>query len=447
MSTSYRDTRVTVAGAGLGGTLAATMLAQLGFEVELFERRADLRASQAERGRSINLAVSARGIHALEQVGLAQEILEHAIPMRGRMLHQADGTTSYLPYSASGKEAIWSFSRTGLNQALLDAAERLPNLSLRFRHRCTDADLATGSATFLDEATGQTFENHNAFLVGADGAFSAVRRAMQRLDRFDYRQDFLSHGYKELTIPARSGGGFALDPHALHIWPRGSFMMIALPNRDESFTCTIFWPFEGPDSFAELVTPGRVRAFFERHFADAVPLMPTLIEDFLSNPTSSLVTVRCAPWYVSDKIVLLGDAAHAVVPFYGQGMNASFEDCVVLKECLVQHELDFGAAFRTYFARRKPHVDALAELAIGNFLEMRDKVASRWFRGRKHLEHLLQRLLPFWYLPLYDMVSFTRIPYGDAVARARHQDRTVLGAALGLGLLLASAALLFGVLR
>jgi kynurenine 3-monooxygenase len=262
-------------------------------------------------------------------------------------------------------------------------------------------------------------------IVGVDGAFSAVRRSMQKLDRFEYSQSYLAHGYKELTIPPATDGSWQMEKNALHIWPRKSFMMIALPNPDGSFTCTLFWQFEGQPSFATIRSDEEVRRFFGEEFPDAVPLMPQLCEDFRENPTGALVTIRCAPWFYEDKVALLGDAAHAVVPFYGQGMNAAFEDCVVLDECLSAFPNDRRKAFGEYFERRKQNADALADLAVQNFVEMRDKTASRLFRTKKKLDHTLEGWLPGVYLPLYAMVTFSRIPYAEAAERARRQDRIV----------------------
>jgi kynurenine 3-monooxygenase len=280
-------------------------------------------------------------------------------------------------------------------------------------------------------------------VIGVDGAFSAVRKSMQsEIAKFRYDESYLAHGYKELTIPPGADGSWQMEKNALHIWPRKSFMMIALPNPDGSFTCTLFWEFEGPRSFATTKTDDNVRRFFNEEFPDAVPLMPTLLEDFRQNPTGSLVTIRCAPWYYRDKVCLVGDAAHAVVPFYGQGMNAAFEDCVVLDECLEKFPDNRERAFAEYFERRKENADALADLAIGNFIEMRDKTASKTFRAKKKLDHALEATLPGIYLPLYTMVTFTRIPYSTAARRARIQDAIVLGALLGLAIIVAAAGVM-----
>jgi kynurenine 3-monooxygenase len=268
-------------------------------------------------------------------------------------------------------------------------------------------------------------------VIGVDGAFSAVRGAMQRqLKRFEYNESYLAHGYKELTIPPAADGGWRMQKEALHIWPRKSFMMIALPNPDGSFTCTLFWEFKGPRSFATITTDDAVRRFFEEEFPDAAPLMPALLKDYKENPTGSLVTIRCAPWFYRDKVALVGDAAHAVVPFYGQGMNAAFEDCVILDDCLARSPDDRERAFAEYFLRRKQNADALADLAVRNFIEMRDKTTSRFFRAKKKLDHFLEGALPGLYLPLYTMVTFTRIPYAEAARRARRQDRIVYASAI-----------------
>jgi kynurenine 3-monooxygenase len=434
---SPEQPRFTIVGAGLAGPLLACHLARAAYAVDLYEKRPDPRTGEQDAGRSINLALSLRGIDALRAVGLADEVLRDAIPMRGRMMHGRTGRLTFQPYGKDDSESINSVSRAGLNVTLLNAAEQHPSVRCHFRRRCTGIDLHTTRLELIDEATGEMAQLPCERVVGADGVYSAVRAAMQKHGRFDYSQEYLTHGYKELTIPPGPHGQFLLEKHALHIWPRHSFMMIALPNRDGSFTCTLFYPFEGPNSFAALRTDDDVTRLFEEAFPDAVPLMPTLEEDFRNNQTGPLVTVRCRPWHVDGRVVLLGDACHAVVPFLGQGMNAAFEDCTVLGECLKQHAPDWERAFRAFEERRKQHTDALAGLCVENFLEMRDRVSSRAFLLRKKAEVFLHRLFPLWYLPLYTLVTFTRTPYADAVRRARRQDRvvqTVLGVLLVLAL-------------
>jgi kynurenine 3-monooxygenase len=430
-------------GSGLAGGLLAAYLGRRGYDVDLYERRADPREGNIVGGRSINLALSTRGIHALEQLGIADDVLKHAIPMRGRMIHDKSGDLHFAPYDVDPNKHINSIGRASLNTTVIEAAQRYPNVRVHFNHRCTDVDIDSGTAHLLNTETDTTgssvvagvppaIAKHHAIearadaVIGVDGAFSAVRQSMQKkLAAFEYDESYLAHGYKELTIPPATNGSWRMEKEALHIWPRKSFMMIALPNPDGSFTCTLFWEFEGPRSFATTKADADVRRFFEEEFPDAVPLMPKLLEDFRTNPTGSLVTIRCAPWYYKDKVALVGDAAHAVVPFYGQGMNAAFEDCVVLDECLKEFPDNRERAFAEYFSRRKENADALADLAVENFIEMRDKTASRKFRAKKKLDHLLEGLLPGIYLPLYTMVTFTRIPYAQAARRARCQDRII----------------------
>ncbi len=431
-------------GSGLAGGLLAAYLGRRGHEVDLYERRADPREGNIVGGRSINLAISTRGIHALEQIGIAKEALRYAIPMRGRMIHDRSGALHFTPYDVDPQKCINSIGRAALNTTVIQAAQRYPNVRVHFDHKCTAVDLDTPVAHL--ETANRTVTATADAVVGVDGAFSAVRKSMQRkIANFQYDESYLAHGYKELMIPPAPNGSWRMEKNALHIWPRQSFMMIALPNPDGSFTCTLFWEFEGPCSFATTKTDDDVRRFFGEEFPDAVSLMPTLLDDFRDNPTGSLVTIRCAPWFYRDKICLLGDAAHAVVPFYGQGMNAAFEDCVVLDECLQNSPQDRERAFAEYFHRRKENADALADLAIGNFIEMRDKTASRAFRAKKKLDHLLEGLLPGVYLPLYTMVTFTRMPYATAAKRARFQNGIVYSSLVGVGILV--FLLLIGLFR
>src|ERR1700719_444329 len=378
-------------GSGLAGGLLAAYLGRRGYEVDLYERRGDPREGNMVGGRSINLALSTRGIHALRQIGIAPEVLEHAIPMRGRMIHEKSGALHFAPYDVDPNKHINSIGRAALNTTVIEAAQRYPNVRVHFNHRCTDVDLDVPAAQLLNTSTNQLLQSSGEAVIGVDGAFSAVRQSMQKqIAGFDYDESYLPHGYKELTIPPGPDGSWRMEKNALHIWPRKSFMMIALPNPDRSFTCTLFWEFEGPRSFATTKTDDDVRRFFDEEFPDAVPLMPNLLDDFKNNPTGSLVTIRSAPWHYKDKVALVGDAAHAVVPFYGQGMNAAFEDCVVLDECLAQFRDNRERAFAEYFVKRKENADALADLAVDNFIEMRDKTASKIFRAKKKLDHALE---------------------------------------------------------
>src|SRR5437773_3090097 len=423
-------------GSGLAGGLLGAYLGRRGYDVDLYERRADPREGNIVGGRSINLAVSTRGIHALEQLGIADDVLRHAIPMRGRMIHDKSGTLHFATYDVDPKKCINSIGRAALNTTVIEAAQRYPNVHVYFTHKCTEVDLDSAVAHF--ETVNEAVTARGDAIIGVDGAFSAVRNSMQlEIANFQYYESYLAHGYKELTIPPGPGGSGQMERNRLHTWPRKSFMMIALPNPDGSFTCTLFWEFEGPRSFATTKSDDEVCDFFREEFPDAVPLMPNLLEDFKTNPTGSLVTIRCAPWFYRDKVCLVGDAAHAVVPFYGQGMNAAFEDCVVLDECLAEFPQDRHRAFAEYFQRRKVNADALADLALGNFIEMRDKTASKTFRAKKKLDHFLEAALPGIYLPLYTMVTFTRIPYAEAARRARLQDRIVYGSLAIVVLILA----------
>jgi len=447
-------------GSGLAGGLLAAYLGRRGYEVDLYELRADPREGNIVGGRSINLALSTRGIHALEQLGIANEVLQHAIPMRGRMIHPAGAGRApiFVPYDVDPKKCINSIGRAALNTTVIEAAQRYSNVRVHFNHRCTDVDL-TEAVAYLETSSveaavsaanprPQVIEARGDAVIAVDGAFSAVRQSMQKkLENLEYDESYLPHGYKELTIPPAPDGSWQMEKNALHIWPRKSFMMIALPNPDGSFTCTLFWEFEGPRSFATTKTDDEVCGFFREEFPDAVPLMPTLLQDFKDNPTGSLVTIRCGPWFYKDKVALVGDAAHAVVPFYGQGMNAAFEDCVVLDECLEKFPDNRERAFAEYFVRRKENADALADLAIENFIEMRDKTASKTFRAKKKLDHLLEALLPGIYLPLYTMVTFTRIPYAEAARRAQLQDRIVYGTLIAAVILIVSLLVHFAAKR
>src|SRR5262245_56144637 len=360
--------------------------------------------------------------------------------MRGRMIHDRFGGLHFAPYDVDPSKHINSIGRAALNMTVIEAAQRFPNVRVQFNHKCTDVDIDSAVAHF-ETANGAITAQGDA-IIGVDGAFSAVRNSMQlEIASFQYDESYLAHGYKELTIPPGADASWQMEKNALHIWPRKSFMMIALPNPDRSFTCTLFWEFEGPRSFATTKTDDDVRRFFEEEFPDAVPLMPSLVDDFRNNPTGSLVTIRCAPWFYQNKVCLVGDAAHAVVPFYGQGMNAAFEDCVVLDGCLEEFPDNRERAFAEYFRRRKENADALADLAIRNFIEMRDKTASKTFRAKKKLDHALEAALAGTYLPLYTMVTFTRIPYAKAAKRAQIQDALVYASLFLIGMILLAAIL------
>jgi kynurenine 3-monooxygenase len=409
---------VGIAGAGLAGPLLAVYLARRGHEVALYERRPDPRQMGAA-GRSINLALSARGIDALERVGLSDTVLAHGLAMRGRMVHDSEGRLSFQAYSADGSKAINSISRHGLNGLLLDAAEAEGGVTTHFERRALAVTAETGRIS-LETPDGEREVVHDV-VIGADGAYSALRDAVVRSERADFRQEHLPWGYKELTI-ATAGGDFALDAAALHIWPRGDSMMIALPNPDRTFTATLFWPYEGPAGFAGLEEPAAVRARFERDYVDAMDLFEDLEGEFAANPVGTLVTVRMWPW-TRGRLALLGDAAHAIVPFFGQGMNCAFEDVVELDRCLEETGDDWDVALPRYADRRKPNADAIADLALDNFVEMRDRVGSAAFRTGKRIEHAIERLAPDHFESLYELVSFTTVPYAEARTRAAAQRR------------------------
>lgn len=402
-----------VVGAGLVGSLWAVFLARHGYQVEVYERRPDMRAAGYSGGRSINLAMSERGWKAVEQAGIREKIEKVAIPMPGRMMHSVAGEKTFQPYGREG-QAIYSVSRGGLNLELLNIAASFPNVQFFFDHRCVEVDLENPVITFEDMKTNALKTVEAPLIFAADGAFSAVRYALQRTDRFNYTQFYLEHGYKELTIPPNADGSHRMQQNALHIWPRGNFMLIALPNADGSFTCTLFLPFEGGVSFEKIKTDADVSAFFQQYFPDAVPLMPTLIKDFWQNPTSSLVTVKCAPWQWQGRILLIGDAAHAIVPFYGQGMNAGFEDCTILAAMHDEMGGDWQRILPEFARRRKADGDAIAELAQRNFIEMRDLVADPKFLLRKKIAARLHEQHPD-FLPVYSMVTFSNTPYHIAL--------------------------------
>lgn len=417
-----KDATVIIIGAGLVGSLLSIYLAKRGYSVQLYERRGDMRTATISAGRSINLALSDRGLLALEKVGLADAIRSIAIPMHGRLIHNAEGSTAFQPYGKEG-QYINSVSRGTLNMKLMDLAEQ-HGVQLYFNHKCSAVDWKHNTVTFEDTVTQTQKTLPFQLLFGADGAFSAARLQHQlQHDRFDYQQFYIDCGYKELTIPPAPGGSFAMEVNALHIWPRKDYMLIALPNPDKTFTCTLFFPFEGETSFERLDTTEKVQAFFAETFPDAVPLMPGLADEFFANPTSSLVTVKCYPWIREDKFALIGDAAHAIVPFFGQGMNCGFEDCRILDELIEQYNHDWGAILQEYQALRKPDGDAIADLAVNNFTEMREKTADPKFLLQKKIEARLHEKYPATWIPAYTQVTFSpHIRYSEALRKGRQQE-------------------------
>ncbi len=415
-----------IVGGGLAGSLAAVFLGRRGHTITVYERREDPRVVRGSEGRSINLALSARGIDALQRVGLDQQVLSRALPMYGRMMHAADGVTSFQAYSADHKHAINSVSRSALNEELLTAAEATSGVSIRFGCRITQADPDTGDLT-VESATGVEHVRHDA-AIGTDGAYSAVRDRIVHHARTSYQQDVLPWGYKELSIPSAENGSFALDQKALHIWPRQHSMMIALPNPDRSFTATLFWPMDGPHGFDDLDSPTKISNRFAAEYGDIAAQMPALTDEYQTNRVGTLLTVRVWPWTLG-RLGLLGDAAHAIVPFFGQGMNCSFEDVVELDRCLDQTDDDVICALAMCADKRKPNADAISDMALENFVEMRDRVGSRWFRLATETEHKLERIAPTKFKSRYEMISFSTIPYAEAKRKAERQRKVLLGAA------------------
>jgi kynurenine 3-monooxygenase len=435
------STKVTIVGAGMSGPLLAIYLARRGFEVDVWERRGDLRREPVEAGKSIKLTLAERGLHALRQIGLEDEVKATCcIPLRGRAVHSGNGPVAFIPYGKNDSEVIYSFSRTDLNRVLLNHAETYPNLRIHFHKRLLEIDRETAATVFRDDRTGEVERVEADILVGADGAFSTVRQQMQRGERADYRQDFLPWGYKELSILAAPDGTHQMEKHALHIWPCGDHMLFALPNLDGSFNGVCTLPFEGEHGFDSIQTDEDVLALFRTYFSDALPYMPNLLAEFSSRRVSEFLTVRTSRWHHKGKVVLVGDAVHTVVPFYGQGMNAAFEDCFLLDQCIDRHPAgDWHAVFAEYQSLRKRHTDTLADLSVSNFHELRDTVRRPIVAARKRTSIFLNRLLGQHSVPLYTMVSHSNMPYADCVERARRQDW--IARFLGLDLVVGAVAL------
>jgi kynurenine 3-monooxygenase len=416
-----KNQTVTVVGSGLAGPLLGVSLMQRGFKVRIFERRPDMRKIRQSAGRSINLALSTRGIHALSEAGIWNDLQKIVIPMRGRMIHPVAGELAFQPYGKDDREVINSVSRAELNIALIDAAEGA-GVEILFQKRCVGYDAVSRELEIHDERKGETSRIATDVVIATDGSGSAVRGEMLKMNRFNFSQHHLDYGYKELTIPGGRNGGHQIETHALHIWPRGTFMLIALPNIDGTFGCILFLPFEGANSFQALDSREKVLKFFETEFPDALALMPSLVENFFSNPTGTMVTIKCMPWHQDGKALLLGDAAHAIVPFFGQGLNCAFEDITALLQLMDAGETDWADVFAKFNEIRKPNTDAIADLAIENFVEMRDKVADPRFLFRKKIELALESRFPQTFIPKYSMVTFHRVPYSVARARGVIQD-------------------------
>jgi kynurenine 3-monooxygenase len=413
--------RVAIFGAGLVGSLLGIGLAKRGFHVEIHEKRPDLRYKSFANLRSINLALSHRGWKALEAIGLEEALRDLAIPMRGRVVHTSESASAFYPYG-DGLQAISSISRHRLNCFLLDEAEKQPNLKIYFESKA-EKFAFDKSLSYVGDVEGLRHRIEADAFIGADGAFSAMRYELMREDQFFYQQHYIEHGYKEFTIPPSPEGSWAMRPDGLHIWPRKSFMMIALPNEDHTFTATLFFPFHGQKSFDSIQSTEAVQKLFETEFPDLIPMMPDYQHQYRRHPVASLVTIRCAPWNKGN-FLLIGDAAHAIVPFYGQGMNAGFEDCRLLLGMLDQFS-HWDDLFEAFFTSRQPDAEAISELALENFAEMRDLVVDPDFQMRKKLEtKLLEQGISGW-VPLYTMVTFSDTPYSLAKEKGQHQARVL----------------------
>lgn len=410
---------IAIMGAGLVGSLLSMYLKQQGYNVTVYERRPDMRLSTVAAGRSINLAISERGWKGLAGVGMEEEIRKMAIKMPGRMVHSVEGTLSFQPYGKPG-EAINSVSRGDLNIALVNAAEKSGTTFL-FNQRIVETDLAGTQALMEDTETGKQYNLQPDLMIGADGAFSLMRYTMLKTEKFNYEQLYEEHGYKELTIPAGTAQKWQIEKNALHIWPRKHFMLIALPNLDGSFTCTLFLNAKGEVSFEAIQTESDLNTFFETYFPDVIPLMPDFQTDFFANPTGSLVTVKCFPW-VNGKSLLIGDAAHAIIPFYGQGMNCGFEDCSILNTLIDENSRDWSKILPAFQQSRKENSDAIADLAKLNFVEMRDLVADPDFQFKKKIAVKVSEMYPGRFIPVYSMVSFTNLPYKQALDEYKRQN-------------------------
>lgn len=414
---------VTIVGAGLVGSLWAVYLSKAGYNVTIYELRDDIRKADISAGKSINLALSNRGWKALDTVGVGDEIRKIAIPMTGRMMHDLEGNLTYQPYGKEG-EAIYSVSRGDINAKMMDIAEQHGNATIHYNHQCTKVDLEKGICWFKNRITGEVVEKKSDLIFGADGAFSAIRyNGMQKLDRFNFSQNFIADGYREILLPANADGSYKLEKNALHIWPRGRFMLIALPNEDGSFTCTLFMPHEGGENaFDSVNTREEVDAFFRTTFPDFYNMMPEIADAWEDHPLSSLAIMRCYPWH-HGKTALMGDAAHATVPFYGQGMNAGFEDCTVLNDLMLKHNHNWEKVFQEYSETRKADGDALQDLSLYNYYVMRDYVADPMFLLRKKIEAKFSKLYPEKWLPLYSQVTFSDIRYSEAIQHGNEQSK------------------------
>lgn len=416
-------TQISLVGAGLAGCVLSIYLARRGFKVDIYERRPDPRKIPNSEGRSINLTLSTRGIHVLKQVGLYEKIMKVAIPLKGRVIHSINQELTFQPYGKKDHEVIYSMARDELNVALLNEVENYKNIVIHFNQKCTGIEFETRELKLRDEISGQQTRVKTNTVIGTDGSASALRMDMLKRKGFNFSQSYLNHGYKELKIPAGANNKFLLEKNALHVWPRGEYMINGFPNIDGSFTCILFAPLQGDNSFESLNSAEKVLNFFQAQFPDAVRIMPTLVEDYFSNWTGSLVTIKCNPWSVDERVLLLGDSAHAIVPFYGQGMNCAFEDCAYLDECIDKYGTDWQKVFQEFEKLRKVNTDAIADLSIENFTELREKISDSKFLLKKKVELLIAQKYPKVFISKYSLLAFHRIPYSEARLQGRIQDR------------------------
>lgn len=414
---------ITLIGAGLAGCALAIYLAKRGFKVDIYERRADIRQENFSGGRSINLTLSARGIHVLKELNLYKKVMKIAIPLKGRTIHAINGNLTFQPYGKRSEEVLYSIDRNKFNHLLLDEVEKYENVRIHFNQKCMDMDFARQELKLRHAITDrETIVKANP-VIGTDGSASSLRMAMLRLRGFNFSQSYLDHGYKELTIAAGQNNQFLMDKNSLHIWPRGQYMLNGFPNLDGTFTCILFAPFHGEYSFENLDTKEKVVDFFKSQFPDVLPLMPNLVEKYFEKSAGSLITIKCNPWYIEDKALLLGDAAHAIVPFYGQGMNCGLEDCAYLDECIEKYGNNWKTVFPEFERLRKANTDAIADLSIENYTELRDRVSDPKFLLKKKVEQALGEKYSRIFTPKYSMIAFQRIPYAEAQSIARIQDR------------------------
>ncbi|CAG9857809.1 unnamed protein product [Phyllotreta striolata] len=432
--------KVVIIGGGLVGSICACFMAKRGYAVEIYEKRDDIRKTPEIRGRSINLALSHRGRNALKALGLEKEILDSAIPMKGRLLHSKKGKLKSILYDPSFNQCIYSVGRNYLNKKLIDAASSYPNVNIYFNRHLTRANFNEGTVTITDSKTCEESQVNADLFIGADGAYSKLRLAMQQTAQFQYTQLYIEHGYIEMSIPPENGN--KMIPNHLHIWPRGKFMMIALPNSDSSWTVTIFMPF---DIFENLTTGNEISRFFRETFPDSVDLIgeSSILDIFMKNRPSELISIKCSPYHIGSKFLLIGDAAHAMVPFYGQGMNAGFEDCCLLDGILEKNNDDIAMSVEEYSGVRAVDAHAICELAMYNYIEMRDLVNTVGFRWRKCVDNVLFKWFPNKWIPLYNSVSFSSMEYSRCIQNRKWQNKIIYRSIISLGIIIGTLIVLF----